>query len=432
MKKTFVTLVLAMACAVLSAQTFDVRERVMDNLQLARGCNYMLDFDVPAPQKAPRGYESFYISHYGRHGARYYWGENRYLDLRKVLSAAAEGNRLTERGRRLWEQFDAAYDDLYIHATELSSKGWEQHREIARRMYSSYPAIFKNNPRIFAASSPVGRCQMSMASFCLSLKEQDPKLDVMESASREFYPSIIPFDDRNPFPEKYEDYPFAWSEPQWSADLGTGSVDYQAIALRVFTDLDFLSGLRPLPLVVSDLWNLSINTPCSDVEMDFDGLFTPDEMYFFFARDCAGFYYDCGRNRYQYIPMLRDYLSRAEAAVEKGEPAVDLRFGHDGILMAFVILTDMDHFGHRLERADQIPVYCPLYRIPMGANLQMVFYHPKGGKSGEVLLQVLLNGEEVELPFPAFDGSFYRWSDFKTHYEALIAAHPRLDADTEN
>lgn len=130
--------------------------------------------------------------------------------------------------------------------------------------------------------------------------------------------------------------------------------------------------------------------------------------------------------------MLRDYLSRAEAAVEKGEPAVDLRFGHDGILMAFVILTDMDHFGHRLERADQIPVYCPLYRIPMGANLQMVFYHPKGGKSGEVLLQVLLNGEEVELPFPAFDGSFYRWSDFKTHYEALIAAHPRLDADTEN
>ena len=89
MKKTFVTLVLAMACAVLPAQTFDVRERVMDNLQLARGCNYMLDFDVPAPQKAPRGYESFYISHYGRHGARYYWGENLYLDLRKVLSAAA-------------------------------------------------------------------------------------------------------------------------------------------------------------------------------------------------------------------------------------------------------------------------------------------------------------------------------------------------------
>ena len=31
--------------------------------------------------KAPKGYKPFYISHYARHGSRYYWNDQLYNDL---------------------------------------------------------------------------------------------------------------------------------------------------------------------------------------------------------------------------------------------------------------------------------------------------------------------------------------------------------------
>jgi len=431
MKKFVIALLLVALSVCVSAQTMDVKEKVYANPELTRGCNYMINFDVPALSKAPRGYKAFYISHYGRHGARYYWGEGLYQSLYSVLSAAAEQDKLTDLGEHLWEQIEANYDDLFVHATELSTKGWEQHREIARRMYKEYPSIFRHHPKVFAASSPVGRCLMSMAAFCLSLKEQNPKLDVMESAGREFYPSIIPMDEKNIFYEEYEGYEFPWASEEGPADLGAGTVDYDAILSRVFTDVEYAKSLRRDSWIVSDLWNFQANTPCSDVEVDTEGLFTMDEKYYFFVRDCASFYSDCGYNRYNYIPMLKDYIARADAAIESGKPAVDLRFGHDGILEAFVILLNVDHFGDHFQTADQIKYFCPLYRIPMGSNIQLVFYKKRFGK-GEILVKPVFNGEEATLPFPAVKGNYYSWNDFKAYYAQVIAEHPVLPSESIN
>ena len=45
----------------------------------AYGTDYPYSFAKVELTKAPKGYKPFYISHYGRHGSRYYWSERLYI-----------------------------------------------------------------------------------------------------------------------------------------------------------------------------------------------------------------------------------------------------------------------------------------------------------------------------------------------------------------
>ena len=50
------------------------------------------------------------------------------------------------------------------------------------------------------------------------------------------------------------------------------------------------------------------------------------------------------------------------------------------------------------------------------ANLQFVFYT---GKKKDVLVKVLLNGQEATLPMATDNWPYYKWSDFKAQYGSL-------------
>ena len=61
---------------------------------------------------------------------------------------------------------------------DLSPLGRRQHRAIASRMIANYPEVFADNASITARSTLVPRCILSMASFCESLKEKNPRLTI--------------------------------------------------------------------------------------------------------------------------------------------------------------------------------------------------------------------------------------------------------------
>ena len=57
------------------------------------------------------------------------------------------------------------------------------------------------------------------------------------------------------------------------------------------------------------------------------------------------------------------------------------------------------------------------YRIfPMASNIQLIFYRPKKGKDGDVLVKALLNEREVALPGNPVTGPYYKWADLKAYY----------------
>ena len=128
-----------------------------------------------------RAYGPFYISHYGRHGSRYYWNAMLYQELSKLLTMAHEKQILTPEGEAFYEKFMAAKDELTAGVSELSDLGWEQHQGIARTMYNNFPEVFKNGGNVLAISSLTGRCVLSMASFCQELTQCNPKIEIRES-----------------------------------------------------------------------------------------------------------------------------------------------------------------------------------------------------------------------------------------------------------
>ena len=61
---------------------------------------------------APKGYRAVYLSHYGRHGARYAWQSDMYRRLHKVLGKASEEDNLTDLGKDWRERYESLYPDV--------------------------------------------------------------------------------------------------------------------------------------------------------------------------------------------------------------------------------------------------------------------------------------------------------------------------------
>lgn len=64
----------------------------------------------------------------------------------------------------------------------------------------------------------------------------------------------------------------------------------------------------------------------------------------------------------------------------------------------------------------------------MGASLQLVFYR---NDAGDVLVKVLVNEKEATLPLTSVSGPYYRWSDFKAHYQPIVDDSKRKVITTE-
>ena len=198
--------------------------------------------------------------------------------------------------------------------------------------------------------------------------------------------------------------------------------DAQAVLDRLFSDQAFLKEFDGGVRFLKELWQLVCGYHNYQTEPLFEDIFTPEEMVS--AWECdnySSFYGDVGA-RYSEIPLLEDIVTKAEFAFGHPERAADLRFGHDYILEALTCLLNINGCGTIPEKSEEVKYWFQSYNIPMAATLLFVFY--KNGK-GDILFKLLLNEQEVSLAdLTPVKGPYYRWSDFKTWYEALRAAHP--------
>ena len=72
MKRLFLAAALLIAAPFfLTAQQPDIEAHLKAHPELLAGTDYLCPTGPAALTKAPKGYKAFYISHYGRHGARY-------------------------------------------------------------------------------------------------------------------------------------------------------------------------------------------------------------------------------------------------------------------------------------------------------------------------------------------------------------------------
>lgn len=421
----FLSVVLSFAA--LSATAQNLRDEFAADPDKAGGVYYVYTIDTPAVTPAPRGYRPFYISHYGRHGSRWLLHDSEYEEVMQALDTAAAAGALSVRGLEVRERVRRIYDDGIDRAGDLTQLGALQHRGIAERMYSSYPEVFAEDAVIEAQATTVVRCVMSMAAFCERLKELNPALQVRRTAGNRTtrYLNFFCKLPGNPVSSEYLDF---IAEGPWRRDLACYAeerVSPERLLGELFCNGAYARGIDGRKLM-KGLFGLARGMQNVGMDVSLYDLFTQDEIYWLSVFDNYEYYVIRGPStlnegypQHYAKALLRDVLDRADRALASAEPAADLRFGHDGNIMAFVPLLRLEGWDGVYDDPEQIAEKWPVYRLsPMAANIQFVFY--RSGRNDEVLVKILHNEQETRIPIPAVSGPYYRWSDVRRFYHRIL------------
>jgi hypothetical protein len=189
-----------------------------------------------------------------------------------------------------------------------------------------------------------------------------------------------------------------------------------------------LGGEEKLQEFLFDCYSMGNIARCLDEpRVDPFSHFTPDELAVFAKiknAQIAPLYChsrDTGRicDRVTGAPLLRDFVEKADEALAGNGRCADFRFGHDsgiGPLLSLLAVEGYDADGPLAESIDWWPGW---KYIPMGSNLQMIFYR---NKAGDVLVKLLRNEEETRIAaVPSFSGPYYKWSDLRSYFLRRIA-----------
>jgi hypothetical protein len=414
MRKWFLAALCLFAAAFLApAQQPDIDAHLRAHPEYLAGTDFLCPTGPVALTPAPRGYKPFYISHYSRHGARYGWQSDLYEFIGTTLSTAAEEDNLTEFGADYKRRFDSLYPEVRYRVGDLSRKGWAQQVALAERMYRNFPKVFPNGAEVRAWTSTSTRCVMTMSAFCLGLKGMNPKLDLFENFGKVFLPAILPQDSSNPFRDKdFEKTPVKFSET-W-AEYIERTVDYRTILGRLFKDVDKALPREKQWNLTSYLWFYAAGMNSLDTDLSFWDLFTDEELVQLWKVDAFQFYAEIWPTHKGYQPIVDDIIAKADDRIAEGRVGADLRFGHDYTILPLMMILNINGLGPDLTSGDDIPALGQTYNVPMGANVQLVFYRSK--RNPEVLFKVLLNGEEARLPLATDHWPYYSWDAFKARY----------------
>jgi hypothetical protein len=134
-----------------------------------------------------------------------------------------------------------------------------------------------------------------------------------------------------------------------------------------------------------------------------------------------------GHQPYTQRYLLRQIISDADDHFKMERPGVQLRFGHETVLLPLTCLIGINGFDFETSNLEEVEKngWWASKVFPMGSNLQFIFYR-KDIHDEDVLFKVLLNEKEATLPIPTDVAPYYHWKDFRTHYLKKIDDYEQL------
>ena len=421
MKKLLLTLVGAMFCMVLRAQT--AAQEIRQNV-LCTASNYMA-YPGPIQQvltPAPQGMKPFYISHYGRHGSRFHSKPSMYNEPYLTLARADSLGKLSDLGREVMLRLDFIRKDAENRWGELTPLGVQQQKDIARRMMERFPEVFEGHTDIDARSTGVGRCILSMEYALMEMLQHNPDLNVHHNATHR------DMDYLNLQDKKLMALKFNKPAKEWYDRYVSQTAHHTHLMRELFADTLYANkhvNMVDLSVQLFLIAAIMQNTELGQHITLYD-LFDYDESYRIWKIGNARWYIGWGAadvngavQPYAQRNLLRRLIEDADKVLSQPNTKVELRFGHETVLLPLICLLDINGYGFTTNDLEQLePNGWINYRIfPMSCNLQLVFYRrsPKD-RADDVLFKVLLNENEATLPLPTNQAPYYRWGDFRRYY----------------
>ena len=416
----------AMAAQAQNAPVFETsaKEEITANVFLS-GSNY-LDYDRQLSTKpltpSPKNYEPYYMSHYGRHGSRWLISDGNYSRPISTLKIAKEQGKLTPLGIKTLETLEAIYKTSTKRLGDLTTVGERQHHGIGKRMTQNFPEIFKSkNVKIDARSTTVNRCILSMIAECEELAAANPTAQIHNdvSESLQFYlnqpwDGIVKEMGKSTGDKEDLEYTLKWTHPE-------------RLMKALFNDQDYVYNNVGAGTLMRQLFHVACNMQSHDTDLELYSLFTEDEIYDQWRQKNIGWYLDYGpspvsggKMPFSQLNLLKNIIETTDTVTQT---QATLRFGHEVCVMPLACLLELDNCGMAVNNLDELDKYWRNYRIfPMGCNIQLIFYRPKKGKTGDILVKALLNEREAYLPITTDQWPYYKWQDLRQYYLDKIAA----------
>ena len=384
----------------------------------------------PTPEQkkltpAPKGMKPFYISHYGRHGSRFHTKPSMYNAPFRTLQKADSLGKLTPMGRDVLRRLDLIRKDAANRWGELTPLGALQQQQIAERMFQRFPEVFKDYAEIDARSTSVGRCVLSMENMLMQLLRLNPRLNIHQDATHRDA-DFMNFQDKRLF---------ALKSNKASANLYKKYMKryerHDHLMQSLFNDTAYVHHQVDAPELALQLLIVASIIQNTELRKDislFD-IFTEDELYYNWRIGNVRWYIGWGAcpvnggvQPYTQRNLLQRIIQDADSCILQQKTKVQLRFGHETVLMPFACLLDLNGYGVVLDDLDQLEERGWMnYRIfPMAANIQFIFYR-RNPTDRNVLFKVLLNENEATLPLPTDTPPYYKWSDFREYFLNKLA-----------
>ena len=421
---------LTMAAQAQNAPVFETsaKDEIAANHYLA-GSNY-LDYDRQLSTKpltpSPKGYEPFYMSHYGRHGSRWLIWEGDYTLPIRALKSAHENGKLTEVGEETLQKLEAIFSTTEKRLGDLTTVGERQHHGIGKRMAQNFPEIFKaKGLKIDARSTVVIRCILSMIAECEELAAANPTAQIHNdvSESLQYYLNQpwegIVKEEGKTGDKEYHDAVVKYTHPE-------------RLMKVLFNDQQWVYNNVMAGDLMRRLFDVATNMQSHDTDIELLSLFTDDEVYDPWRIRNIGWYLDYAASPVSGTKMPFSQLNLLKNIIETADTVTQtqatLRFGHEVCVMPLASLLELDNCGRVVENLDELDTYWRNYRIfPMACNIQLVFYRPKAKKmkgveykspttGDDILMKALLNEREVYLPAQTDNWPYYKWQDLRQYY----------------
>lgn len=388
------------------------------NAEIYSGCSDPLT-------AAPKGYEPFYISHYGRHGSRTDHRSDQYAYLIAILENAQKAGVLTKEGQELLDETREVvkvHDGMDGHLTRL---GEAEHKALGRKMYTDFPEVFKNgSKKVRVKSSTITRSMVSMSCFVLELGRMQKDLEFTIDAGETHQP-ILNF---GPSPSQK-------ARVKVMMDSLANAAPYDTIHIyeRLFTDAQKGRELAPdSDKLQKSIYYVARIAKSSGVEANVFRHLDISTMYKWWDYSNRNMYINNGNSvefgderTARCHPLIIEILNGADEAISTGSVAADLKFAHDFPLVSLLGFWNLESVGERMS-FDEIPNrWNEPGRISFASNLQIIFYRNRGGNANgdnagkpynNILVKFVYNGKERKLlDLTPASGPYYKWEDVRAY-----------------
>lgn len=379
------------------------------------------------PVEVPDSLTPLMVNHVGRHGARYPTSCTSAERVRKFLMDSYEAGTLTPSGIAMLNVADSVELTACGLWGRLDPLGIAEQRDIAARLFMSFPQLFGRWGRIQAMSSRKPRCMMSMDVFIHQLALlNETGLAVESQSGTALTDTLLRFFDINSYyrAKSLTDTIMSLVKSYEEETIPDG------MATRI---LERLGGRGAIPSTASDrikivkaAYDMMASCGAMAIEVNPAQWFTKDEYERLWADKNYSQYLRYSASEVSAIPaamaapLLREILATTDAflAGDGSVAPVVLRFGHAETLMPLLSLMRIPGAYYITSQEQSVAANWRNFDlVPMAANVRLVIFRAEG--SGGLYARLDVNEEPVAM-LPGSDAIYIPWAAMRDRLASCL------------